>query len=277
MAQDNKAAQLTFQQEEEERKKKALQPMVNGRAAHKNNQAPSNSFRKYRNVVRSADGSAVAMKQQKEHSKEEEDKTALEATASSANDDGDVKEDSTNTGNANSLEYKSRILGAGASANTDPSEMTAADDDGEGWVMCTSDIRTMKATGSLHLSSCNHSNSKKSAAQRKNAGPPISQRALNIKSTQGNKYEGDLLLAKDQLMYGAWNQKVRKGKSKTAGQSILCSDLASDLGCHADLTKRDDIKVGFGRRNPNATKFGREKRGKKKKGVADKACGLKRY
>jgi len=373
LTQDNKAAQLTFQQDEEERKKKALQPMVNGRAAHKNNQAPSNAFRKYKNVV-SADGSAVAMKQQKEHSKEEEDKTALEATASSGNDDGDVKKDSTNTGNANSLEYKSRILGAGASANTDPSEMTAADDDGEGWVTCTSDIRTMKATGSLHLSSRNHSNSKKSAAQRKNAGPPISQRAacattdfamqnvilqMNLellsvdgvrvrrlktwvtrcgacftiygndekrkserlfcdkcgsntlqriaasvdrntgrlklhmrknyqyntrgskfslpKAGKGNKYEGDLLLAEDQLMYGAWNQKVRKGKSKTAGQSIFGSDLASDLGCHADLTKRDDIKVGFGRRNPNATKFGRERRGKKKKGVADKACGLRRY
>lgn len=95
--------------------------------------------------------------------------------------------------------------------------------------------------------------------------------------TQGNKYEGDLLLAEDQLLYGAWNQKVRKGKSKTSGQSIFGSDLASDLGCRADLTKRDDIRVGFGRRNPNATKFGRERRGKKKKGTSDKACGLRRY
>ena len=94
---------------------------------------------------------------------------------------------------------------------------------------------------------------------------------------KANKYEGDLLLAEDQLMYGAWNQKVRKGKSKTSGQSIFGSDLASDLGCHADLTKRDDIKVGFGRRNPNSARFGRERRGKKKKNTDVKACGLRRY
>ena len=96
-------------------------------------------------------------------------------------------------------------------------------------------------------------------------------------SLQGNKYEGDLLLAEDQLMFGAWGQKVRKGKSKTSGQSIFGSDLASDLGCHTDLTKRDDIKVGFGRRNPNSSKFGRERRGKKKKNTKDKVCGLRRY
>jgi len=97
------------------------------------------------------------------------------------------------------------------------------------------------------------------------------------KAGTNNKYQGDLLLAEDQLMYGAWNQKVRKGKSKNAGQSAFGSDLASDLGCVTDLTKRDDIRVGFGRRNPNSTKFGRERRGKKKKGTQDKACGLRRY
>ena len=97
------------------------------------------------------------------------------------------------------------------------------------------------------------------------------------KAGKGNKYEGDLLFAEDQLMYGAWGQKVRKGKSKSSCQSIFGSDLASDLGCHTDLTKRDDIKVGFGRRNPNSSKFGRERRGKKKKNTTDKACGLRRY
>lgn len=67
------------------------------------------------------------------------------------------------------------------------------------------------------------------------------------------------------------------GKSKAANQSIFGSDLASDLGCINDLTKRDDIKVGFGRRNPNSSKFGRERRGKKKKNTDEKACGLRRY
>lgn len=93
---------------------------------------------------------------------------------------------------------------------------------------------------------------------------------------KANKYEGDLLLTEDQLMYGAWNQKVRKGRPKSSTQSIFGSDLASDLGCVTDLTRRDDIRVGFGRRNPNAARGGRERRGKKKKDK-NKACGLRRY
>ena len=91
-----------------------------------------------------------------------------------------------------------------------------------------------------------------------------------------NKYMGDLLLAEDQLMYGAWNQRVKMTKSNKEKQSIFGADIAATVGCHKDLTKRSDIKVGFGRKNPNATKFGRERRGKKKK-TTDKACGLKRY
>lgn len=372
---ENKADDdAAWRQEEDDRKKKALQPMVNGRIVHSNNNKKSyNSFRKYKNVV-SADGAAVAMKQQKEH---EKDETTSPPPAAESPLDAAEKEVSNDTTNA----YKSRILGsAGASSATDfPSEMTAADDDGEGWVTSTNDIRTMKATGSLHLSSNSNSNhhrngNKKSYAPRKDAGPPISQRAacattdfamqnvilqMNLellsvdgvrvrrlktwvtrcgacytiygnderkkterlfcdkcgsdalqriaasvdrntgrlklhmkknyqyntrgtkfsmpKAGKGNKYEGDLLLAEDQLLYGAWNQKLRKGKSKSSSQSIFGSDLASDLGCHTDLTKRDDIRVGFGRRNPNAAKFGRERRGKTKKGTKDKACGLRRY
>jgi hypothetical protein len=38
----------------------------------------------------------------------------------------------------------------------------------------------------------------------------------------------------------------------------------------------DEIRVGFGRRNPNSATGGRERRGKKKKS-GDKACGLRRY
>lgn len=91
-----------------------------------------------------------------------------------------------------------------------------------------------------------------------------------------NKYMGDILLSEDQLMYGAWNQRVKMTKSTKEKQSIFGADIAATVGCHTDLTKRSDIKVGFGRKNPNSTKFGRERRGKKKK-TADKACGLKRY
>ena len=70
---------------------------------------------------------------------------------------------------------------------------------------------------------------------------------------------------------------MKRSKSKKEAQSIFGSDIASTVGCHTDLTKRDDIKVGFGRRNPNSSKFGRERRGKKKKSVDNKACGLRRY
>lgn len=97
------------------------------------------------------------------------------------------------------------------------------------------------------------------------------------KSGKQNRFMGDLLLSEDQLMYGALNKRVKQGKSKNAvaAQSIFGADIASNVGCIADLSK-SDIKVGFGRKNPNATKFGRERRGKKKQS-GDKACGLRRY
>ncbi len=93
----------------------------------------------------------------------------------------------------------------------------------------------------------------------------------------GNRFQGDLLLREDQLLMGAWNQKVKKnsgGQSRAHAQSIFGKDIASNVGCEA-TSMPNDIQVGFGRRNPNAAK-GRERRGKKKKS-ADRACGLRRY
>lgn len=357
---EKEMSDLAWQQKEEERKKEALKPMVNGRFEAKKSY---NSFRKYTNVV-SAGGSSNAVKKvQQPVNKEEENPASDEAPTPTITQPDD------------SQGYKSRIIGAAgaSSANDFPSEMTADDDDGEGWVTCTRDIQNMKANGSIHL---NSSRNGKSFKPKKDIGPPISQRAacattdfamqnvilqMNLellsvdgvrvrrlktwvtrcaacftvyggndqkgkqgtrlfcdkcgsntlqrisasvdrnsgrlklhmkknyqhntrgtkfalpKAGKGNKYQGDLLLAEDQLMYGAWGQKVRKGKSKASSQSIFGSDLASDLGCITDLTKRDDIKVGFGRRNPNSSKFGRERRGKKKKNTTEKACGLRRY
>ncbi len=93
-----------------------------------------------------------------------------------------------------------------------------------------------------------------------------------------NRFMGDLILSEDQLMYGAISQRVKQVKSKNtkAAQSIFGADIASTVGCNADLNKLGDIKVGFGRKNPNATKFGRERRGKTKKSD-NKVCGLRRY
>lgn len=95
---------------------------------------------------------------------------------------------------------------------------------------------------------------------------------------QGDRHQGDLLLREDQMMMGAWHQKVKKGYKEQG--SMFGSDITSQVGLTtgniSDLTKRSDIMVGFGRRNPNSTKFGRERRGKKKK-ASNKACGLRRY
>jgi RNA-binding protein NOB1 len=100
------------------------------------------------------------------------------------------------------------------------------------------------------------------------------QFALPKPGTQ-NRFMGDLLLAEDQLMFGALGQRARTSKSKKEAQSLFGSDITTSVGC--DLTKRSDIKVGLGRKNPNSSAVGRERRGKKKKGVHDKACGLRRY
>jgi RNA-binding protein NOB1 len=98
------------------------------------------------------------------------------------------------------------------------------------------------------------------------------------KPGSGNRFQGDLLLAEDQLMTGAWNQKVKMrsgGKAKAAAQSMFGRDIASNVGCNTRSITGDDVRVGFGTRNPNSVK-GRERRGKKKKSD-DKACGLRRY
>lgn len=123
----------------------------------------------------------------------------------------------------------------------------------------------------------------------------------------GNRYQGrELLLREDQLLSGAWNQKVKihsgnKYRSSKS-ESIFGKDIASSVGCNnvrhgrggsssASFSTKgwssstaanssnnafDDIKVGFGaRKNPNSAK-GRERRGKKKKS-SDRACGMRRY
>lgn len=98
------------------------------------------------------------------------------------------------------------------------------------------------------------------------------------KPGSGDRFQGDLLLTEDQLMFGAWNQKVKMrsgGKAKGAAQSMFGQDIAANVGCKARSMNVDDISAGFGRRNPNAAK-GRERRGKKKKSK-QKACGLRRY
>ena len=156
---ENREPDLAWEEDEEERKKKSLQPMVNGRYQTKK---VYNSFRKYGNVV-SAGGSSNAVK--KVEPVMEEENPANDKSATQVINQTDDNQ-----------EYKSRILGSAGAASTNgfPSEMTADDDDGEGWVTCTRDIQNMKATGSLQL---NSSRNGKSFEPKQDNCPPISQRA----------------------------------------------------------------------------------------------------
>ena len=80
------------------------------------------------------------------------------------------------------------------------------------------------------------------------------------KAGKQKKYDGELLLREDQLLSGIWRQKVVKVRKDV--RSAFGEDVTSDVGLH--INKGAPIKVGLGRRNPNADK-GRERRGKKKK------------
>jgi hypothetical protein len=55
---------------------------------------------------------------------------------------------------------------------------------------------------------------------------------------------------------GAWNMKVKKGAKKV--ESMFGDDIVDNVGL-GDLSKRNDIKVGMGRQNPNQAKQGRER------------------
>lgn len=93
------------------------------------------------------------------------------------------------------------------------------------------------------------------------------------KANKQNRFAGDLLLREDQLLMGAWNMKVKKGKGVV--ESMFGADIVDNVGL-GDLSKRDDIKVAMGKQNANAAKSGRERRGKSKKSAESKACGMRR-
>ena len=74
-----------------------------------------------------------------------------------------------------------------------------------------------------------------------------------------DRFEGELLLREDQLLSGIWKQKVVKIKKDI--RSAFGDDITNDVGLQ--INKGSNIKVGMGKRNPNAEK-GRERRGKRK-------------
>jgi rRNA maturation endonuclease Nob1 len=74
-----------------------------------------------------------------------------------------------------------------------------------------------------------------------------------------HRFEGELLLREDQLLSGIWKQKVVKINKDI--RSAFGDDITNDVGLQ--INKGANIKVGLGKRNPNAVK-GRERRGKRK-------------
>ncbi|CAM9780911.1 unnamed protein product [Scytosiphon promiscuus] len=72
------------------------------------------------------------------------------------------------------------------------------------------------------------------------------------------RFEGDLLLREDQLLSGIWAQKTRRKEKDVS--SMFGEDITGNVGL--TVSRSADIVVGYGRKNPNATR-GRERRGKK--------------
>lgn len=89
------------------------------------------------------------------------------------------------------------------------------------------------------------------------SSPPSSQFSLP-KPVAGR--EAGLLLREDQLLQGAWKQRVHNRSG--AASSAFDSDIMHSLGMR--VAAGSSVQVGVGKKNPNALK-GRERRGKKDK------------
>ena len=207
-----------WQEEETERKRKAILPMINGRpvlisdehSTEGTKTLPSssssyyyNSFRMYGDVV-SASGSAAAAVNTFINKMREMEVSSLDCSGITENTlDNEMSSSAattttaTRTNDTLAQEYKSRIPSVAIVSQSDnlpvgfSSEMTADDDDGEGWVTCARDIHAMKAAGSLDPNNCNNNNnirlsnmgdcgiksSKGSGVDNKYYGPPIHRRA----------------------------------------------------------------------------------------------------
>ena len=210
-----------WQEEETERKRKALLPMINGKPVllsngHKEERTQTsssssyyyNSFRRYGDVV-SASGSAAAAANTLINKMREMEVSSLDGSGITGNT---LENEMSLSGSTNTTtptrtddtlvqEYKSRIPSMAIVSESDnlpagfSSEMTADDDDGEGWVTCVRDIHAMKAAGSLdpnnnsnsnnnnnnsigssNMGDCGIKNSKDSV-DKKYYGPPIHRRA----------------------------------------------------------------------------------------------------
>ena len=97
--------------------------------------------------------------------------------------------------------------------------------------------------------------------QHKTQGTKYSLPKAGSIKAKGGRFEGDMLLREDQLMMGIWSQKTRAKAQEQS--SMFGADVTEKTGL--SVKKGANITVGSGRRNPNAMKNGRERRGAKKR------------
>ncbi len=174
------AHRLSWQEEEQERKKKSLQPMINGRLVKNEKRVMYNSFRRHGHLFSASGAAEATAKHMKEDQSKEYSSESLNGNIGmlGRNDINEFGGGKSSTGNDN-REYKSRILGsanimAGSSNEADfTSEMTAEDDDGEGWVKCAIDIHSMKAKGLLSLTNSSSCQDTTKNSNRKDPGREV--------------------------------------------------------------------------------------------------------
>ena len=80
---------------------------------------------------------------------------------------------------------------------------------------------------------------------------------------KAGRYEGEMLLREDQLLSGIWQQKAARARSAKTAASVFGPEVTESLEA-LHVVARNQLTVGVGRKNPNATR-GRERRGKKKR------------
>ncbi|CAM9372737.1 unnamed protein product [Chrysoparadoxa australica] len=112
-------------------------------------------------------------------------------------------------------------------------------------VACSIDART--GATKLHLRKHPKHNLRGTKYSLPKAGP------------KGGRFQGDLLLREDQLLTGIWAQKAKRSTKNV--RSMFDEQITMTMGMN--VTKSADVKVGYGRKNPNAQR-GRERRGKKR-------------
>jgi RNA-binding protein NOB1 len=98
---------------------------------------------------------------------------------------------------------------------------------------------------------------------RKNKPVNLRGTKYSIPKSTGGRYETDLLLREDQLFQGKWAQKAAASSSMKSMFGEIATEGFDTFEKKKSVGYGPEVVVGYGRKNPNATR-GRERRGKKR-------------